>query len=1158
MGARIRLALIVAGCLTLLASAVVFRASRRVSRVPAQGSDTSAALAPSFYRGLASLQVGLLDEARDAFTRATEIAAGEPASWANLGLVHLRLGQLDRARAPIERAAALSPQNGDVRFLLARLHMAQGRFDDAVASLRRAVELDSSNLRARFALVQELERAGGPNADALAQEELERIVSLEPNNLAVLLERVRLAAKRNDGARLSETLMRLVQHRSRWSAPIVQQYESLKRATDARNFAEASRAGAFFRNVLLPTPSFQEGSARVTSPAELFARPFERFLVLPVPSSTPAPPDEGLTFSGEWFGRVDDGRWRFVLQASLDGAARPVIFAASEVELRRLGDMETAFPPAPAGSAVVPVSGSSLVALDWNHDFKTDLAIAGRGGVRLLVQMPGGVFADATPKGRGAWGSDLPDCFGAWPVDVEMDGDLDLVVGLETGAPIVLRNHGDGDWSAQRPFAGVSSVRGFAWGDMDADGDPDAVFLDAAGDLQVFANQQAGAFLLAEDVPALRRLLAFAVGDLNADGVLDLVTLDAGGTIRRLSMGRGGWDEQVMATWSGLDVGAPGASRLILADIDNNGGLDLLASGGGRARVWLADQRLNLRPLPSAIDVAISSVTDLDGDGLLDLVGLSEGRVVRLLGRGTKSYHWQVVRPRAQQRSGDQRINSFGIGGEIEVRAGLLAQKRIVDGTSVHFGLGDRTGIDVARILWPNGTVQAEFDRSADRVVVAEQRLKGSCPWVFADDGTGMRFVTDFLWRSPLGLRINAQDTAGVTQTEDWTRIRGDQLAPRDNFYDVRVTAELWETHFVDHTSLLVVDHPDDVEVFVDERFSRTPPTLSVRATRRPRTVRAWNDAGEEVTDLVGREDGRYVGPPKLGPYQGIAHDHVLEIELDQEIPRDRRQWLLAHGWVYPTDSSINVAIGQGRHEGPRGLALEALDDNGHWVVAAPDLGFPAGKNKTVLIDLAAVTRAGVNRVRRIRLRTNLEVYWDRLAVGDAVERPALELTRLQPIRADLRSRGFSETRYDRRDQPELPRYDEIANIGPRWRDLTGYYTRFGDVRELLDRVDDRYVIMNAGDEIRMLFQAQRPPTSGRTRDFVLIGDGWVKDGDFNTGFSKFVHPLPSHDRPDYSTTVAARELEHDPVYRRHARDWQTYHIRFVTPREFIRSFWLR
>ena len=179
-----------------------------------------------------------------------------------------------------------------------------------------------------------------------------------------------------------------------------------------------------------------------------------------------------------------------------------------------------------------------------------------------------------------------------------------------------------------------------------------------------------------------------------------------------------------------------------------------------------------------------------------------------------------MIRPRAQPTAGDQRINSFGVGGDIEVRSGLLVAEA-----------GDRRPAGAFRPRHAHERRRrahrlAERRRrrpssiaAPTRPIVAEQRLKGSCPWVFADDGTGMQFVTDFLWRSPLGLRINAQDTAGVTQTEDWVKIRGDQLAPRDGVYDVRITAELWETHFVDHVSLMVVDHPDDVEVFVDERF---------------------------------------------------------------------------------------------------------------------------------------------------------------------------------------------------------------------------------------------------------------------------------------------------------------------------------------------------
>ena len=245
----------------------------------------------------------------------------------------------------------------------------------------------------------------------------------------------------------------------------------------------------------------------------------------------------------------------------------------------------------------------------------------------------------------------------------------------------------------------------------------------------------------------------------------------------------------------------------------------------------------------------------------------------------------------------------------------------------------------------------------------------------------------------------------------------------------------------------------------------------------------------------------------------------------------------------------------------PQGLSLEAQTDSGRWVVVDPDLGFPAGKNKTILIDLGRVTRAGVRSAQRLRLRTNLEVYWDWLAVADGQEASRLKTARLQPVRADLRFRGFSETTATRkgepglasnRDAPEVPVYDKMANVTPRWRDLVGYYTRFGDVRELVQGADDRYVIMNAGDELHLLFPARPQPPAGWKRDFVLIGDGWEKDGDYNTSFSATVLPLPSHDRPDYGADSPALELEGDAVHRRYPLDWQTYHTRYVTPDLFL------
>jgi Tfp pilus assembly protein PilF len=1138
----------------IVAVALVVRfAARRSGGLPQPGSPAYEATTTNFYRGLAELQVGLLDDAKGSFSKATESASREPATWANLGLAHLRLGEFDAASEPIARAVRLAPNSSDLVFLQGRLETSRGRLDEGIAGYRRAVELDPSNMRARYALAEEIERAAGPDADAQAEQQFDAILKARPGNLAALLERARLAAKRSDASALDNAVQTLNQFVAGWPAPAVEQYRALQAAAASRNFQDAARDVAFLRNVLVRTTVFRESLTAVRTPTELIAEPLERFLVLPSPTSKPSPADDQIAFDPAVM-RVAAGAMATVLDES--GSPAVLMIDSQGVTLDTPGAVNSGLHSPPVAFTARIPDVNAVLPVDWNRDFKMDLAVAGRSGFRLLAQERNDSFRDVTAK---LGTSITADCVGVWTADIEMDGDLDLVVGIRGAEPVVLRNNGDGTARQLKPFGGVIGLRGFAWADLDADGDPDAALLDQSGRLHLFENRQGGEFREMAPPADLGTTVALAIGDVNGDGVLDLVTLDSTGAIRRFARKGDVWEVRPVAKW--IDPIDPrtavGNYRLFLADVDNNGAVDVVASGDGRTRIWLAGSDNDFTRGPLDVPGDVFSVADMNGDGQLDLVGVkssgpfsltNEGQAFTLFGRGTKGYHWQVMRPKAQPTAGDQRINSFGVGGSIQIRSGLLTQGQIMTGQPVHFGLGTRTGIDVAEIFWPNGIMQADFDRKADQTVVAEQRLKGSCPWVFTYDGTGMRFVTDFLWRSPLGLRINAVDTAGVTQTEDWIRIRGDQLVARSGAYDVRITAELWETHFVDHVSLLVVDHPADEEVFVDERFAREAPALAVHAVKNVRPVaHAWDEIGRDVTDVVSARDGRFLSTFARGPYQGIAQDHFVEIDLGREA--GPHVWLIGNGWIYPTDSSINVAIGQAGIQ-PHGLSLEAQDAFGKWTVVAPDLGFPAGKNKTILIDLGQVARAGIVHARRVRLRTNLEIYWDSLSVADAAADDTIQTTRVPASKAELRYRGFSKTDFSRRDVPETPRYGELANVGQRWRDLVGYYTRYGDVAELLASVDDRYVIMNAGDELRLQFP--EPTQKGKRRDFVLVGDGWVKDGDFNTTYSKTVEPLPRHGHPAYEAERPTENIEDDPVYRAHPVDWQRYHTRFVAPERFL------
>jgi hypothetical protein len=311
--------------------------------------------------------------------------------------------------------------------------------------------------------------------------------------------------------------------------------------------------------------------------------------------------------------------------------------------------------------------------------------------------------------------------------------------------------------------------------------------------------------------------------------------------------------------------------------------------------------------------------------------------------------------------------------------------------------------------------------------------------------------------------------------------------------------------------------------------------------------ARAFDDTGQDVTDIVSAVDGRAVASFGHGQYQGVTRDHYLEIELGEDAPRAGPLYLIAHGSIYPTDSSINVALSQGNRWRAHGLSLEVPDGHGSWIIARDNLGFPAGRKKTIVIDLTNVFRPGTQR--SVRLRTNLEIYWDAIEWARGLPHTPLKKALLDPLVADLHYRGYSVISRTPSSGVEVPDYAHLSGTKQRWRDLIGYYTRYGDVRDLLAHVDDRYVIMNSGDEMALRFAELPPPATGWVRDFVIVGDGWIKDGDYNSTFSKTVLPLPRHSERDYTTPPG--KLEDEWTYRYHPEDWQSYHTRYVTADEF-------
>jgi hypothetical protein len=1123
-------------------------------RLPDKNSKTYSDYLSVFYVGLAALQVGDDVRADASLGDAAKLVPAEPAAWADWGILALRQGNFDVAAQRLNRARDLAPSNDRIDYLLGILENNRGNTAAAIADLRQAVKLNPANIRANYQLALEIERQGGNDSEAEFQQIIQQILTAAPENLAALLELSRIAAKRGDAATLQSAIGRIAAQSDSWPQDAKEQLATLKSAAAATPPAAAAVRSVFLRNVLMQVPEFRRSLAVLKAPPGEEAEPFQHFLRLPSPAFSPAAPDTAMHFDLQPLVNSTGGKWDYIGAVSLSGAGAPAVVTANAGKVYLSTGATISFP---GGSAHVPPSPESILPIDFNYDFRTDLVLAGAGGLRFLRHDDPAKFTDVTAQTKLSRATLDAIYTGAWAVDIEADGDLDIVLGSASGLPTVLRNNGDGTFQPIHPFASVSGIRQFVWADLDGDGNPDASMIDGVGHLHFFHNERSGRFT-EQPLPAnLGIVKAIAAADANHDGVLDLLAVQSSGSILSLSNIGGTWNTSGIARVPNSAQSLDGEVRLRIADLDNNGAFDLLlahvgpaSSSSPGALVWLADEKGGFTLMQFAQAPArVFDAADLTDAGHLDLLGLSsDGQAIQAINRGTKNYNWQIIRPRAHQATGDQRINSFGIGGEIEIRSGLLVQKQPIYGPQLHFGLGKQTGAEVARILWPNGTMRAEFALKADQEVVTEQRLKGSCPFLFAFNGRKMEFVKDAVpWGSAIGLRINNLGTASIAATEEWYKIGHDQLAAHDGFYDLRITGELWETYYYDSLALMAVDHPVGTEIFTNERFSVPPVKLAVTSVAPPHSIaRATDDQGNDVTATLHDLDGQYLDTFGRGQYQGVTRDHYVEIDLGNDAPTDGPLWLIARGWLHPSDSSINVAIAQGNHEQPHPLSLEVPGPHG-WVVARSNLGFPAGRNKICLIDLTGIFRPGMPH--KLRLRTNLEIYWDQIQWARGLAGSPLKITRLSALTADLHYRGFSTINQANPSSPEIPDYNHLAGTSQRWRDLSGYYTRYGDVRELLAATDDRYVIMNAGDELSLRFPEQPPPPSGWVRDYVIAGDGWIKDGDYNSTYSETVQPLPYHAQTLYDT--APGNLEDEWVYRHFPDDWKTYQTRYITPDAF-------
>ena len=768
-------------------------------------------------------------------------------------------------------------------------------------------------------------------------------------------------------------------------------------------------------------------------------------------------------------------------------------------------------------AAVGPVN--AVLWGDLENDGDVDLYLC-RNGANQLWRNDGEGSWTEVGAATGTRNGEANTIDGLW-LDADHDGDLDLFLVNADAPNELLNNNLDGTFRALGESQGIAgagkgSIQVLA-ADLDNDRDTDLMVINAKPPHEIYLNDRLWNYTPADHFAALldMPITAALAHDHDADGQVSLFTVSGSGSLQKWSLADGQFVSRELA--------GSASAPIALADLDGSGRRMVVFRDG---KGWVAlEEDGKTRQIESEAEAwSLVTLAQSAATGPI-MVTAGGGGSPQLYAAGNGRHSFVAFAFSGKEDKGNSmRSNAVGIGTKFAVRSGSQWSAAMAfpefsgAGQSLapmSVGLGGGQTIDYVAIQWTDGVFQTELNLGPGFHAIAEtQRQLSSCPVLFAWDGDRFSFVSDILGVAGMGYAIGPGQYSKPRPWENFQFPPG-ALKPKDGHLHIRIAEPMEEACYLDAVALTAYDLPQGWSMVLDERMGINAPhptgkPLFYRDEILP--VAAANDRGEDVVaSLLERDFKAAPTPPVDRRFIGfLEREHLLEFRFPQVIDGAANPILVVDGWVEYPYSQTNFAAWQAGISA-QAPTLEYRDQQGMWQTLHAQFGYPAGMPRRMSVPLNGIPQG----VTTLRLRTNQEIYWDRIALAYVVADPGIPTHKLDMTAAVLTASGFA---HRTTAAQRLPRYDYQKRV-PLWdtRHQKGFYTRFGDVMDLVNgSPDDALAIFGPGEEVQLTFASpQASPPQGGSRVFVLESHGWCKDMDLFTQHGETLAPIPHNNQPE-------------------------------------------